>query len=172
MGALAFEPALGAATAPQDWSLLALAQEVQGVQQEAQRGIAGQESAALAQLVLLGGSPQGARPKVLVNVDAASGTVSASPLAAGTPGLVKFAALGEHPEVCAIEALYATLAAECGIQVPATRYFAIRPKCRQTLPAAPLLRCAVWRKGLRSGPQPMTFARPPCGTWMRWCRGM
>jgi serine/threonine-protein kinase HipA len=127
MGALAFEPALGAATAAQDWSLLALAQEVHALQQEAQHGIAGDASAALAQLALLGGSPQGARPKVLVNVDAASGMVSAKPQAAGTPWLVKFAALGEHPEVCATEALYAALAAQCGMQVPATRYFAISP---------------------------------------------
>ena len=74
---------------------------------------------------MLGGSPHGARPKVLVNGDAVSGAVSANPLAAGTPWLVKFPGQGENPEVCAIEALYASLAADCGIQVPATRYFGI-----------------------------------------------
>lgn len=122
IGALAFAPADEWTVTAQDWSLLALAQQVQDVQQG---GVAGEESAALAQLALLGGSPQGARPKVLVNYEAASGTVSGNPLDAGTPWLVKFPSQGEHPEVCAIEALYATLAAECGMQVPVTRYFAI-----------------------------------------------
>lgn len=125
MGALAFEPAPESATALQDWSLLALAQEVQALQQEAQQDIAGADSVALAQLALLGGSPHGARPKVLVHYEAASGTLSAKPLAAGTPWLVKFPQQGEHPEVCATEALYATLAAECGIEMPTTRYFGI-----------------------------------------------
>jgi serine/threonine-protein kinase HipA len=60
-------------------------------------------------LLRLGGSPQGARPKALVNID-------------GTAWLVKFPAQGEHPEVCAIEELYARFARQ-RLAVPPSRLF-------------------------------------------------
>ena len=59
MGALVFKPAANLALAPAAIELLELARQARAV-------IAGQESAALKQLILLGGSPHGARPKVLV----------------------------------------------------------------------------------------------------------
>ncbi|MEO6170041.1 MAG: HipA domain-containing protein, partial [Lysobacter sp.] len=77
----------------------------------------------LRKLALMGGSPQGARPKVLVSFNPASGHMSNSEHGSGTPWLVKFQAQGEHKEVCAIEALYARLAIACGIQMPASHYF-------------------------------------------------
>lgn len=118
MGALSFEPADAGEIQPQDLSLLTLAKEIRHV-------VAGEESDALAQLALMGGSPHGARPKVLVNYEAESGSLSSDAKAAGMPWLIKFPAQNEHKEVCAIEALYAKLAGDCGIEMPQTRYFDI-----------------------------------------------
>ena len=118
MGALAFEPADEGEIEPQDVSLLTLAKEIRQV-------VAGDETVALAQLALLGGSPQGARPKVLVNYAVETGSLSCDSNAAGVPWLIKFPAQNEHKEVCAIEVLYAKLATDCGIEMPQTRYFDI-----------------------------------------------
>ena len=116
MGALSFEPADVGEILPRDLSLLTLAKEVRHV-------VAGDESDALTQLALLGGSPHGARPKVLVSYEIESGGVSSDSKAAGMPWLIKFPAQNEHKEVCAIEALYAKLASDCGIEMPQIRYF-------------------------------------------------
>jgi serine/threonine-protein kinase HipA len=116
MGALAFEPAVGMELAPSDLQLLDLAKEVQKV-------VADQESTALKQLMLLGGSPHGARPKVLVRYDRANNFASTLESAPGTPWLIKFPARNEHKEVCAIEHLYAELARQCGLDMPSTQYF-------------------------------------------------
>ena len=118
IGALAFEPADDCEIQPEDLSLLTLAKEIKRV-------VAGEESEALEQLALIGGSPHGARPKVLVNYEVESGTLSSDPKAAGLPWLIKFPSQNEHKEVCAIEALYAKLASDCGIEMPPTRYFDI-----------------------------------------------
>jgi serine/threonine-protein kinase HipA len=116
MGALVFEPPEDVGYPPHDVSLLALAREVRHI-------VAGEESAALEELVILGGSPQGARPKALVNHDPGAGTITTDPAGAGMPWLIKFPAQNEHKEVCAIEALYARLAAAAGIDMPRSRYF-------------------------------------------------
>lgn len=121
MGALSFHPVAPLDPDSDDLSLLELATQVQQVVHD-------KDSSALATLARLGGSPQGARPKVLVNFDPKGGVVSSSPLDNGTPWLVKFQAGGEHPEVCAIEFLYARLAAECGIEMPQTHLFELGPK--------------------------------------------
>ena len=73
------------------------------------------------ELALTGGSPQGARPKALQH-DAATGHVSTRGDAPGVPWLVKFPAQGEH-KVCAVEQLYAELARDCGLEVPASALF-------------------------------------------------
>lgn len=116
LGALSFEPADWASLAGADLELLALAKESQVL-------LAGKESESLRQLALLGGSPQGARPKVLVNHELGSGSVSTHPDSPGTPWLIKFQAAGEHKEVCALENLYAELARACQLDMPPTRYF-------------------------------------------------
>lgn len=121
MGALSFHPVGPLEPDSDDLSLLALATEVQHVVHD-------KDSSALATLARLGGSPQGAWPKVLVNFDPESGVVSSRPLENGTPWLVKFQAGGEHPEVCAIEYLYARLADACGIEMPRTHLFTLGPK--------------------------------------------
>ncbi|WP_346351800.1 HipA domain-containing protein [Oceanimonas sp. AH20CE76] len=76
-------------------------------------------------LLLVGGSPQGARPKALVyrNPETNSFTTAV------TPGfeawLVKFPAKEEHAEVCAIEMVYAECLRLCGIETPDTQYFSL-----------------------------------------------
>ena len=118
IGALAFEPADEGEIQPKDLSLLALAKEIQHV-------VAGDEVDTLSQLALLGGSPHGARPKVLVNYDSQTKKVASDPAGAGSPWLIKFPSQNEHKEVCAVEALYAKLAIDCGIDMPQTNYFDI-----------------------------------------------
>jgi serine/threonine-protein kinase HipA len=118
MGALTFEPADVVEIQPQVLSLLTLAKEIKQV-------VAGDEIVALTQLALMGGSPHGARPKVLVNYEIESGRLSSDSHAVGTPWLIKFPTQNEHKEVCAIEALYAKLANDCGIEMPQTKYFDI-----------------------------------------------
>lgn len=116
MGALVFEPADNEKLSPADVQLLDIARDVRHV-------IDNESEVLLRKLALMGGSPHGARPKVLVNFDRQNNRMSNSPEAAGTPMLVKFPAPHEHKEVCAVEAMYGRLAAASGIRVPATEYF-------------------------------------------------
>lgn len=121
MGALSFQPATAADLPSDDVQLLNLAQQAQSV-------LSGEDSAILRQLALMGGSPHGARPKVLVHYHAATGQMSTQPFGGSAPWLVKFQLQNEHKEVCAIEHLYAQLADECGLDIPATRYFDLSPQ--------------------------------------------
>lgn len=121
LGALRFVPATQLDAEEPDWSLLALARE-------SERALAGEAGAALRELALTGGSPQGARPKALVRYDAQTGHVSTRGDAPGKPWLVKFPAQGEHKEVCAIEQMYAELARDCGLEMPASACFDLSPR--------------------------------------------
>lgn len=76
----------------------------------------------LPQLVLMGGSPQGARPKVIVDYDSRTGNLSSRVSAAQNPWIFKFPAKGEHKEVCAVEMLYSQLAKRSGIDVSDCEY--------------------------------------------------
>lgn len=119
MGAMSFEPVAPEGLASHGpVSLDVLAAEVQDVQK-------GEGGEFLQQLLLVGGSPQGARPKVLLYRDPQSAAFTT----AVTPGfeawLVKFPARDEHPEVCAIEMVYAECLRRCGIQTANTQYFSL-----------------------------------------------
>jgi serine/threonine-protein kinase HipA len=117
MGALSFEPVAPEMLAPQeDIALAQLAAEVQDV-------LNGEGGAFLQKLLQLGGSPQGARPKALLYRDPGSGAFSTAAAPGLQAWLVKFPARQEHPEVCAIEAVYAQCLRQCGIQTPETAYF-------------------------------------------------
>lgn len=116
MGAMSFEPVADEVLAPNEGIPLAqLAAEVREV-------LHGEGAEFLQKLLRLGGSPQGARPKALLYRDPATGALTT----AGAPGLeawmVKFPAQHEHPEVCAIEAVYADSLRQCGIETPPTGY--------------------------------------------------
>lgn len=121
MGALLFTPPDALSDDPEYQDFRVLAEGAQVV-------LAGHETATLQQLALTGGSPHGARPKVLVQYDVATGQVSTDRTAPGAPWLVKFQAQGEAKEVCAIEMLYATMAVQCALDMPATNYFDLTPK--------------------------------------------
>jgi serine/threonine-protein kinase HipA len=112
MGALSFEPGANATLTNIDVDLLQLAQEAQLVMSE-------RESAeVLRELAMMGGSPHGARPKVLLNYDPQTGRVYGSENAPGAPWLFKFPAQDEHKEVAEIEKLYAELARSAGLEMP------------------------------------------------------
>lgn len=96
MGAMTFHPVQpdGAETVKENVPLAQLAAEVQAV-------LSGEGGEFLQTLLQMGGSPQGARPKVLLYRDPQTQqftTVSQPGLEAW---LVKFPAQREHPEVCA-----------------------------------------------------------------------
>lgn len=119
MGAMKFEP-----VAPEGQELkvhIPLEELAADVQQVLQ----GEGGEFLETLLLVGGSPQGARPKALVyrNPETDGFTTAV------TPGfeawLIKFPAKEEHPEVCAIEMVYAECLRMCGIETPDTRYFSL-----------------------------------------------
>ncbi|MCY1493850.1 hypothetical protein D9M68_276940 [compost metagenome] len=117
MGAMSFElvaPELSAS--PAEIHLVQLSAEVQDV-------LAGEGGEFLQQLLMMGGSPHGARPKALLYRDPGHGRFST----AAAPGLeawmIKFPAAREHPEVCAIEAVYAQCLCECTIGTPDTEHF-------------------------------------------------
>ncbi|MFH5250523.1 type II toxin-antitoxin system HipA family toxin [Burkholderia semiarida] len=117
MGALSFEPVAPEILAPrQDIPLARLAAEVQEV-------LDGEGGEFLHQLLQVGGSPQGARPKALVYRDPRSGVFTTAAVAGFEAWLVKFPARQEHPEVCAIEMVYAECLRMCGIETPDTLHF-------------------------------------------------
>jgi serine/threonine-protein kinase HipA len=118
MGALAFEPPAAQPLEKHDVELLGIARSVRSV-------LSGQGDDMLRELVLMGGSPHGARPKVRLNFDPDSGAASTAEDGPGAPWLVKFPGQGEDAEVCAIEYVYADMGRRAGIPMPATHFFAL-----------------------------------------------
>jgi serine/threonine-protein kinase HipA len=116
LGALTFEPAEELELQAEDIQLLRLAEDVRSV-------IAGEDGEVLRKLVLLGGSPHGARPKALIHYDPATRHASTVATDTSKPWLVKFPAQSEHKEVTAIEEAYASMGRVCGLDVPPTQYF-------------------------------------------------
>jgi len=123
MGALAFEPADEIeAERSGIVQIAALARQMQAVAADENERT---PQAQLRRLLVLGGSPQGARPKALLRWDRERHVFGPDDagMAAGQPWLIKFPAQGEHAEVCAIEALYAELARGGGIDMPESAHF-------------------------------------------------
>ncbi|ROR09965.1 type II toxin-antitoxin system HipA family toxin [Erwinia sp. JUb26] len=122
MGALTYRPVMEvpgqAAEQHTINDLLLLAREIEVE-------VAGLDSDVLPELVRLGGSPHGARPKVLLDFDPASGKIQSSPFAGSDPWLIKFPAAQEAAWVCALEEVYARLARKAGIEFPESRWFAL-----------------------------------------------
>lgn len=115
MGAFSFEPEQSLeADNLHEISLSLLAEESKKIQEN-------QVSDLLNQLVLLGGSPHGARPKVLIY--RADDRFSNQEFEQSEPWLVKFPAQNESAEVCAIEQVYAHCAREFGLDVQPSEYF-------------------------------------------------
>lgn len=117
MGAMSFEPmAPEMSGAEADIPLAQLAAEIQEV-------LHGEGGAFLQKLLQMGGSPQGARPKVLLQRAPGGGAFTTAAAPGQEAWLIKFPARQEHAEVCAVEAVYAECLRQCGIETPETEYF-------------------------------------------------
>ena len=129
MGALSFEPAEEDLLPAEQLHLKDLAKEILALQTDRNSG-SQVANAQLRHLMQLGGSPQGARPKVLADFNARTCLISSGvPLAgSATPWLIKFPAESEHREVCAIEELYARVARYGGVDMPHSRFFDLGTK--------------------------------------------
>jgi serine/threonine-protein kinase HipA len=129
IGALSFEPSDEDILPAEKLQLKELAKDIVALQADENSG-EGKADAQLRHLMLLGGSPQGARPKVLVDFNTRTGQLSSGmPLTgSATPWLMKFPAENEHREVCAIEELYARVARHGGMDMPRSRFFDLGTK--------------------------------------------
>ena len=125
MGALSFAPSQEDVLPAEELSLNLLVREMRILQTAATKE--SDASFALAHLMRLGGSPQGARPKVLVDFNPRTGRLASGmgQKGASRPWLVKFPAEAEHREVCAIEEVYAKLARLGGMDMPRSKLFDI-----------------------------------------------
>jgi serine/threonine-protein kinase HipA len=121
MGALVFEPSEEDPLENADVELLTLAKEARGAAVDGNLDV-------LRHLAAIGGSPHGARPKVLVNYDRTRARMSTHASDTGVPWLIKFQAANEHKEVCAVEALFGAMARQCGLDMPDTEYFDLDTK--------------------------------------------
>lgn len=119
MGALTFHPCSEPEAQPVPQLPLA------AMAAEADRILEGHASDLLPALLAAGGSPAGARPKVLVSVRGDSLSYGVDPPPPGhVPWLIKFTARREHPDAGALEYVYSRLARLAGLDMPETRLFA------------------------------------------------
>lgn len=115
LGALAYEPELGEGAAEPG------AVDLDQLASESERVLQGSADEVLPELLRLGGSPQGARPKVLVWLRPADHHVAAGaepPSAEHRRVLVKFRARSDEADAGAIELAYHQLARRAGVEVP------------------------------------------------------
>ena len=120
MGALTYHPPAGPGGDPGGpFELEALARQSRDL-------LEGRTSVVLPQLLRAGGSPGGARPKVLVGFDPARDELRSGDgdLPEGfEPWLVKFPAREDTPEAGAVEYAYSLMARAAGVAMPPTRLF-------------------------------------------------
>jgi len=122
MGALTYHPP----EAPDDEGDLLI--DLDELAHQAERVLEGSAEEILPALRIAGGSPGGARPKVLVGVREDGRLISgASDLSEDYRHfIVKFPSKEDLPDIGAVEAAYALMAREAGIDVPTTRLFETR----------------------------------------------
>lgn len=116
MGAFTYRPSSDVIMEVQEMSLADIAEQMAAVQ-------IGQDVDVLETLVMIGGSPQGARPKSQVYYNPITEQMSNQPIDGGEPWLVKFNAQDEDIEVCEIEKFYLDTAELCGLPVPESKVF-------------------------------------------------
>lgn len=120
MGALVYQPA---EELDEDELLTVDLDDLSG---QATRILKGSAEKVLPQLIVAGGSPGGARPKVLVGVREADDHIisGVTEMPDGyRPYMIKFGALEDEPDIGAVEGAYAIMARHAGIAVPPTRLF-------------------------------------------------
>ncbi len=116
MGALTFEPRLHGMDHAPPTTLVEL-------EAAATRVVGGSAEELLMELRIAGGSPGGARPKVLAGLSADGRMLAgAHALPPGfEPLMVKFPATGDHPDIGAVEYAYAQMARMAGIRTADSR---------------------------------------------------
>ena len=120
MGALTYHPPASSTSGAELIDLAELASA-------SRRVLEGPEAEVLPQLVRAGGSPGGARPKVLVAVREGELRSGEDELPPGfTAWIVKFRAPEDAPDSGSVELAYALMAREAGIEMPETRLFVSR----------------------------------------------
>lgn len=123
LGALSYHPA---SESPPTQAL-----DLQALLGHATDVLSGEASEVLPQLLRAGGSPGGARPKVLVGLRGDEVLSGEDELPAGFEHwLVKFAARQELADAGPVEYAYALMARAAGIEMPAVRLLALGPQTR------------------------------------------
>ncbi len=118
MGALTYHPP--ADPADHDPRIL----DLHAMAEASRRVLRGTSSEVLPQLLRAGGSPGGARPKVLVGVGGESMLSGEDELPPGTTHwMVKFHAREDPPDTGAVEMAYSLMAKDAGVDMPPTRLF-------------------------------------------------
>lgn len=112
LGAIRFEPS-HRYEAPSVVSLLSLDREAQSV-------FAGAPDVDLDRLIALGGSPQGARPKVLIQRKGQQLRPEQGPPSGWTSWMVKFRARDDVDDAALVEHLWMELARSCGLEAAET----------------------------------------------------
>lgn len=125
MGALIYEPALD--LKPSDNTPF----DLHNLAMQSKEIFAGNTDDVLPQLINAGGSPGGARPKVLVGVRGSQMISGETDLPAGFEHwIIKFPAGDDFPDAGPIEYAYSLMARDAGIKMPETRLFNTRQKDR------------------------------------------
>lgn len=121
MGALTFHPPSSRqGEGAKGFELGRLAREARAV-------MSGEAGVVLPELLQAGGSPGGARPKVLVGVCGSALFTGPEPYPSGyEPWLIKFFAKSDGTDTGAVEEAYARMAQAAGIDFPEHRLFAVR----------------------------------------------
>lgn len=117
MGALTYEPVLQRSADESCFDLGFLAEE-------SRRVLTGETEIILPQLMRAGGSPGGARPKVLVGIQGRTLISGESDLPPGFEHwIIKFSAQNDVPDPGPLEYAYSLMAQDAGILMPETRLF-------------------------------------------------
>lgn len=119
MGALTYSPASENLTDRKDLTLVELASEVQSL-------LADDSHEVIDEIARAGGSPGGARPKALVHFNPSRGHMSTQSFEGSEPWLIKFPASDDAADSCALEELYARMAAGCDMGMTDTKFFELK----------------------------------------------
>jgi len=117
MGALSYEPARDIDDGAFEIDIASMANSAIEIYE-------GHSSEILPKIAQAGGSPAGARPKILVHLsDEQMISGEAEPPEGFEPWIIKFFAQGDHPDTGRIEYAYSLMAQDAGIDMPETRLF-------------------------------------------------
>ena len=119
MGALTYSPASENLTDLKDLTLVELASEVQSL-------LADDSHEVIDEIARAGGSPGGARPKALVHFNPNTVHMSTKSFDGSEPWLIKFPASDDAADSCALEELYARMAASCDMGMTDTKFFEMK----------------------------------------------